>query len=360
MSEGTGKVEKKKSDYRFDLSDGFTFSDIGGIMVGIWKAIKKLFIIILYPYVWLYRMLTRSYRFFRVPAGPGDRLLLAEERKFVEALPAFFIMFGLFTAVAAGVIVVFGYTELVNTLINGFNLQLVLDVIAWWLAFILEVSLWIIGLDTYENGEKIERFGIIDIIRESFTLMFNIFLKDAVLTFIGITVIGFVLVVALLLVSETRIITMVIDAAKKVYDFITSTPQRIYDSLNSLFMGINSTISAIIIGGVRLEGRTVAYFRKVVVVALALGIYTFLGGIFVVATHPVDLSTTNGKMDLALFFMFVLITFGLGVGIVEMAIITRVLDIVSRGKYTVAGEAAGEKTKQEDKKPPRTAKIEKK
>ncbi|MHA2333708.1 MAG: hypothetical protein ACXAEU_16910, partial [Candidatus Hodarchaeales archaeon] len=138
----------------------------------------------------------------------------------------------------------------------------------------------------------------------------------------------------------TKIMQVIVDVVKSVYSVTRGGPRRIYDALNNGFMRFNSIISSIIIGNQRLENRSVSFFRKVIAISLALGIWTFLGGIFVIATQTVtrDITTQDGKVFLAAFFLFILVTFGFGVGIVELLIIVRVLDIVSKGKYLLAAE----------------------
>ncbi len=58
-----------------------------------------------------------------------------------------------------------------------------------------------------------------------------------------------------------------------------------------------------------------------------LGIYTFLAGIAVGVTTPQDV------LDPIPYIFAVILGLGLGVGLVEMFLIVRILDIVSRNKY---------------------------
>ena len=81
--------------YRFDLSDGFGKEDIFAIFAGFWKFITFLLKLVLFPYFWILRMLSRSIRFVKI-REPSDRLLTEDEKLFMESTPTFFILVGFF------------------------------------------------------------------------------------------------------------------------------------------------------------------------------------------------------------------------------------------------------------------------
>jgi hypothetical protein len=63
-------------------------------------------------------------------------------------------------------------------------------------------------------------------------------------------------------------------------------------------------------------------------------LYTFVGGIFVIATQ-----TFNDNVVFVSVIVAMLISFGLGIGILGLFIIVRLLDRVSRGKYDMGPSA---------------------
>ncbi|MHA1450299.1 MAG: hypothetical protein ACTSP4_12855 [Candidatus Hodarchaeales archaeon] len=331
----TEDKKESKSKYQFDLSDGFGKEDIGGIFVGFWRLIKKLLVIILYPYVWLYRMLQRSSGFIR--AKDSDKPLTEAQKNYVESFPMFFILFGLFIGILGGILLAIGASDAIASFLNEFDLDMIINTAVWWISLLLELILWIIGLDS--NGiwpateTKVERIGIIDIFREGFVILYNMLLENALLTFIGISVVGFVIVLVVLLISETGIVGKMFSTTSRFYKIIIGTPRAAYDRLNNAFISINNVVAGIVIGRDRLDNRTLAFHKKVVSVSLALGLYTFIGGIFVSATQDV-----GNQANQILFFIIILIAFGFGVGIVEMWLVARILDSFSRGKYTILEE----------------------
>ena len=89
--------ETKKGKYSFDLSDGFGKEDIRAIFSGIWGFFVGILKIIFWPYVWISRIIGRSIRFIRVKAT--DNPLSSDERAFMESIPGFFIITGIFSGV---------------------------------------------------------------------------------------------------------------------------------------------------------------------------------------------------------------------------------------------------------------------
>ncbi|MFX0208601.1 MAG: hypothetical protein ACFFDT_21645, partial [Candidatus Hodarchaeota archaeon] len=95
----------------------------------------------------------------------------------------------------------------------------------------------------------------------------------------------------------------------------------------------NSVLSNIIIGKKRLEGYKVGFHRKIILYSFFLGFYTFFAGIFVIASQGIS-------GDELYFLIFtILFTLGIGVGVVEIFLIVRFIDLVSRGNYDT-GRAA--------------------
>lgn len=327
--------------YRFDLSDGFGKEDIFAIFTSIWRAIAFVLKVILFPYVWILRMLSRSVRFIKSKKA-GDKPLTEDEKRFMESLPTFFILVGFFIGLLYAVfIVVFG-TDALDSFFSNLQLDQPLEIIQWWLLLFIEIILWIIGLDTYftlnesitntfhqVEGTKVFRFGLVDVIRVSFEFIAELFTSDPLLLFFGIGIVGVVIAIVWIVISETGIVSGLISLVVRIYRLFRDTPGKAYNKVFNMYLGFNKRLSSFVIGTNRIENNHRSFHKKITVYSLGLGIWTFLGGIFVYASQDL-----GGDVTLQIFFiMIVLIVFGLGVGIVEMLLIVQFLDRISGGKY---------------------------
>ncbi len=317
--------------YRFDLSDGFGKDDIFAIFAGIWNFIAFLLKLVLFPYVWILRMLSRSVRFIKTRES-SDKLLTEDEQLFMESTPTFFILVGFFVGILVAVVVAVFGSDAVSNFLEDLSIDSLVENLGDILGLFLEIILWIIGLDTGTGEDKIERWGIVDFFRGIFEILTGVFTSDPALLFIGIGLVGVAIAVVWIVISETGIVSRAISIIVKTVSFIITTPGNIYERTYRVYIGFNKRLSAIVIGTDRIQNNQKSFHKKILVYSLGLGIWTFLGGLFVLASQEF-----NGDTTLQIsFIMFVLIVFGLGVGIIEMFIIVRFLDIVSRGKYSEA------------------------
>jgi hypothetical protein len=329
------ETAKKKLEPKFDLSDGFGKDDISAALGGIWRFFINIFKFILYPYVWITRMLGRSIRFARAKEA-SMRPLNEDERIFMESIPTFFILVGVFLGILVGIFIAFLGSDAIIEFIDELSLDTIIGGIIWILSFIFEIILTIIGLGNHhmdfivwKAGDE-RSLGIIDWIRFFFELMVEIFTTNFVILFLGIGLIGVVLVGIWIIISETGLLSAVVSIIGNTLRFIYYAPQRAFNTLNSIYLKFNKVLSGIVIGNERLTNRNVSFHRKIMLISLSLGLYTFIGGFFVLATQQIEDRTLQ-----ITFILIVLIVFGLGVGIIEMFIITRFLDSVSRGRYTI-------------------------
>lgn len=319
--------------YFFDLSDGFGKADIFAILVAIGSLIAFFFKVIFYPYVWILRMFGRSFRFAR-SKDTVDSPLSEDQRMFMESIPTFFILVGVFMGVLIAIFIGFVGSDAVERFLESLSLDTLIQSVGWWLTLFLEIILWIIGLDTGTGENKIYRFGIVDIIRGIFEIILAIFSSDPVLLFFGIGLVGIAIAAVWILVSETGIVSGLITVTTSVTKFLIFAPRRVYNRANAIYLGFNRRLGAIVLGDTRLGMYTVGFHRKILLYSLGLGIWTFLGGLFVLASNPFsDVSFQIG------FVLIVLLFFGLGVGIIEIFLIVRFLDTVSRGKYSTLSKA---------------------
>jgi hypothetical protein len=334
----------KSGRYTFDLSDGFGREDIFAVFAAIWNFIKLIFKIIFYPYVWMIRMFGRSIRFVRTKEA-AEKLLNEDERYFMESVPTFFVLMGFFLGLLLGVIVAFGASDAITEFFESLSLDTLISGIAWWLLVIIEIILTIIGLGyhdidflVWKKGDE-RSLGLIDWIRGFFELMYNIVQSDPVLLFLGIGLIGISLAVIWIVVSETGIVSGVLSVVRTILHFLVTAPYKAFDMANQIFLATNHKLSSFVIGTERLENRTVSFHRKILLYALALGLWTFLGGLFVLAA---EVAPTDPAAQQIAFFLIILFVFGVGVGIIELFVIVRFLDTVSRKKYAVRSTEAKE------------------
>lgn len=286
-------------------------------------------------------MFNRSVRFARVQEA-SSRKLNKDERMFMESIPTFFVLVGLFIGILVAVVeLVLGSSAIIE-FIESISLDTLIGSLVWWLVFFFEILLTIIGLgnhhmnlelwgyEIWKIGEE-RSIGIIDWIRFFFTTIFEVVQQDAIVLFIAIGAIGISVAIVWIFVSETGIVAGIVSNVTRILRFVVTAPRTIYEKVNASYLSFNIVLSNIVIGKERLDNRNVAYHRKILLLTLGLGLYTFIGGIFVLATENIQ-----DRVFLITVILIVLIVFGLGVGIIEMAVIARLLDKVSRGKYTLS------------------------
>ncbi|MFX0184326.1 MAG: hypothetical protein ACFE95_14680 [Candidatus Hodarchaeota archaeon] len=332
----TEEITEKKSKPKFDLSDGFGREDISAVFAGIWHAIIAVLKVLLYPYVWIARMFGRTIRFSRTK-DRENRLLNKDERSFMESVPGFFVLTGLFLGILLGVIFYIIEGAELSSFFETLELTDIIKTLGFILGILWEIILWIIGIDKRdEEGNVIlDRFGLLDIVFDIILAgiagIMEVITEEPLMLFIGFGVIGVALAIIWIAVSETGIVSAVLGFIVKIIDLIVTTPDKLFDRLNSIYLRFNNILSTIVIGKNRLSERNVAFHRKILLLTVGLGLYTFVVGIFILVTRPM------GSTGLQIGFIFIiLLVLGLGVGIIEMFIITRFLDAVSRGKYTIA------------------------
>lgn len=316
--------------YKIDLSDGFGTEDIGGIFYLFYRFIRFIFVVILYPYVWIWRMTSRALAFVRIK-DQKETPLNDVQIRFMESLPMYFILTGFFVGILMAILVFINDASELTAFLDELSIDAIIQLIYDILAFILEVILWIVGLDTTVDGVKTERFGIMDIFRVIFIeFLFTMFTEDPVLTFLGAGAIGLVLVIVYIILSETETVVKLFGSLKNILITLFLSPRRLYNRLDSFFSSLNKYLANIIIGRGRLEERNIGFHKKITGIVFAFGLYTFISGIVVLLTaenlDPVE------KMS---FFVIVLLGFGLGVGIIGLWIVVRILDKISKksGKY---------------------------
>ena len=317
--------------YRFDLSDGFGKEDIFAIFGSIWHIFSFILKVIFYPYVWILRMFGRSIRFARTKKSP-EKALEPDERNFVESIPGFFVLLGFFGGLLFAIVVWLTNETGLSEFLDNINLSSIIDVLGDFLGGVLEIILWIIGIDDRSVTPVKDRFGLLDII---FDVIFDgilvkiveIVAEDAIMTFVGIGVIGVILAIAWIVISETGIIGAFFSIITRVVTTAVAVPSNAWNRSNRIYLKFNQVLANIVIGQHRLDERNIGFHRKILLLTLGLGIYTFVAGI------AVGVTTDQSLIDTIPYIFTVILVLGLGVGLIEMFLIVRILDIVSRKKY---------------------------
>ncbi|MHA2157090.1 MAG: hypothetical protein ACXABU_17240, partial [Candidatus Hodarchaeales archaeon] len=291
-----------------------------------------------YPYVWIFRMFGRSIRFARTKKSP-EKALEADERSFIESVPGFFVLTGFFGGILFAAVIWLSDQTGLSAFLDDINLTSIIEMLGHFFGFILEVILWIIGIDK-RGPDGYDRFGLLDIIFDIFYegILLNIVgfvAQDAIMTFIGIGVVGVIIAIVWIIISETGIVGGIISVIAKTINFIITVPTTFWDRANTIYLKFNHILSSIVIGRERLNERNIGFHRKILLLTLGLGIYTFIAGIVVGVSNPQDLISPIG------YIFVVILVLGIGVGIIEMFLIVRILDIVSRKKY-VPGKSGQE------------------
>lgn len=327
--------ETRKDRSVFDLSDGFGTEDIRAIFGGIWRFILGVLKIIFWPYVWIYRIIGRSIRFSRVKAT--DNPLSTDERRFMESIPGFFIITGIFFGIF---LVALGYIIDENLMKLGDffrNIDISTMLESLWAVFfathpdisVLEIILKIIGYDVRDSSGTVthDRFGILDIIGYLFDIIADI-IEDPLILFIGIVAVLFVLVIIFIVISETGVVKAFLSTTSRIIRVIVTTPQKGFIRANAVYLRFNRIISKIIIGEKRLATYSVEYHKKLLLYIFLLGFLTFLSGLIVIMSGRIDLDY------IYTFILIILFTVGFGVGVLEMFIIVRFMDVISRQRYS--------------------------
>ena len=322
--------------YRFDLSDGFGKEDIRAILSKIWHVIIFVLKIIFYPYVWLFRMFGRSIRFVRTKKSP-EKALSADERSFIESIPGFFVLVGFFGGIFFALIIWITDETGLGEFLQSLNLNEITDWLSWFITGTAEIILTIIGIDDRSVTPVRDRWGLLDFIfdflyGDILQPLVTIIADDPVTTFIGIGIIGVAIAIAWIIISETGVVIKIISMTTAVATTAVGMPSKAWNKSYGLYKRFNQILASVVIGQSRLDERNIGFHRKILLLTLGLGIYTFFSGIVVGA------SSDQTSFDPILFTFIVILVLGVGVGIIEMFLIVRILDIVSREKYIIPSD----------------------
>jgi hypothetical protein len=307
-----------KTKPKFDLSDGVGKEDFLAIVYGVWHFIFVLLKIILWPWIWALREIGRTIRFIK---NSHDDTLNESERQFLESLPLFFTVIGLLGGFAVALIAILALTDVVVDIFEDFDLVKVLEDLAGGISEIVG-ALW-------DGFIAVAEFTV-----DFFQAIFEFFGGNPFYALIGLSIIGVTLVIFYFLISETAVVQRLFGRISSSWEFFKTLPYRIYEKTNSWYLTFNRRFAGLVIGRKRLDNHKQRFFRKVLIATILLGLYTFLGGIIILANEYAD----EDALVQLVYLSFTLFMLGVVTGVIELAFLTRVLDLVSRKRYFLMGE----------------------
>ncbi|MHA2495681.1 MAG: hypothetical protein ACXAEI_09330 [Candidatus Hodarchaeales archaeon] len=307
-----------KSKPKFDLSDGVGKEDFLAILHGIWHFFFVLLKVILWPWIWAFREIGRTIRFIK---NSHDGTLNDSERQFLESLPLFFTVIGLLGGFAVAIIAILALTDFVVEIFDDFDLIKSLEDLAGGIGAIVTV-IW-------EAIKAIAEFTI-----WFFESVAKVFAGNPFYALIGLSIIGLTLMILYFLISETEVVRRLFGRIGSALGFFRNLPSRFYEKTNNWYLSFNRRFAGLVIGRQRLDNHKQRFFRKVLVATILLGLYTFLGGIIILANYFAD----EEALPQLIYLSFTLFMLGVVTGVIELAFLTRVLDMVSRRRYLLKGE----------------------
>ncbi len=316
--ETTKNDEKKKGEYKFDLSDGLGLNDIIAIIIWIFKAIIFILKVVFYPYYWIWKEIGRTINFL---GNPHEGPLTDDEKIYVKSVPFFFLNFGFFIGILIGAVVIFIKIEQIKQFLSGFKfdvlVQIVVDVINFIIDIIKAVILGIWDASTWLVGNII-----------------TIAAQNVLLTFIALSTLGFIAFILFLIITETDYVQRFWAFSKSSLSFIIKLPKNIYHAADNLYLKIITSLAAAVFGDKDLP-YDMRFYRRVVGFSMGFSIYILFILLAILFVQNPD------RPDQALLYAIVSV-FGFGVlcGLISPYGLTKALARISKEKYLVGSETS--------------------
>jgi len=321
-SESKSRKTKKKTDHKieFNLDDGVTWHDFVGIFVLIGQFILRILRLILSPIFWVYGENVRMIRFMR--AAGHQRVLSDDERWFVETIPFVYTVTGIVGGILVGLFAALSFSNTIEEFLKNLNLE-----------FIATLFNFIGGIFVFiYNILKSIVLGIATFIHWIIDLIIGAFSVSPYLAFGGLVIVGLVIMLTYVAITETGALEGVSKAIKKAFFWLIGSPERFRMRVNSIYRRINHNLTIILVGKERLHTRTQVYFKKVVIYTFILSIWSFVSGI-VIGTNPSNYGNLKTTFEKVAFTSSVLFVAGVISGTLFFAFMARFLDLFNRKKY---------------------------
>ncbi|MCY3411643.1 MAG: hypothetical protein INQ03_08440 [Candidatus Heimdallarchaeota archaeon] len=303
-----------KSELVWNPDDGVTWHDFVGLFITLLSFIWRLAKIVFAPVFWIYAENVRMWRFVR--AKGEERVMTQYEREFVEQIPVIYSLTGLIGGILVGGFVALNFKDAIEAFIESLSIDFLRDFFGFIgkiLGWIWEAIKWIVG-------------GIADGIR-AIAAFVN---EDPFVAFTVLVVIGIVLILVWMVLSEKGVIKKITDFLGKTFGWIIESPDLFVFNVQTWYRKFNHKVTAALIGKERMATRTLSYFQKSLFYTLITSIWAFSSGIYVGVTNNVQYTTPWEKI---LFISFVLLMSGIVSGFLFLMFVSRFLDMLNRKKY---------------------------
>ena len=274
----------------------------------------------------------KIYRF--IDAKEEHRVMNEEERMLFESVPTIFVFTGLVGGVIMGILIGFK----VNLDFGAFFRNINAD-------FITGITQPIGGFIYFLYHDVL--LQILSLIASIYNALVSI--KDPFYVFIGLVVIGVVVTIIWITISEKFGLSLTA-ALVQVFVLIFGTPQKAYDNLLSFYRAFNRKLTEILVGKTTLETHIQLFFKKTLTYVALVSIWTFLAGLYV-GSDPTKFSASyiNAEpLQIIIFTSFVLMFAGFISGIIILMLITRWFDLMNRKAY-IAPEFIKERKNEPEK-----------
>ena len=249
--------EKRKA--KFDLSDGIQAEDFIALGAGLLSIISRILIIILYPFVYIWRNLGRLRVFLWTKAA---RPLTREEMKFISSWPLFLTIIGILLGIIFGL---FGF------LVAQDEVLLQLKDVSDFFSFLGGLIVGIIDVIAIILG------AFWDILVGLKNFVLDVFSSDFLMSFIFVAIVGFIGTIFILVILESRLLDRILDGLSKIFENIFSLPRKTYNYLDKVIW--NSIIQKLgrpVVGGEKIENFSNVFYKRLIMATFIFSLLSFV------------------------------------------------------------------------------------
>ena len=291
------------------------------ILYIIWFPFK----IILYPFFYVLRQFKNLVNFL---TNRSNAPLNFEEIALVESVPVFFTLASLELAILLGAIASIGFSEKVKNFLSSLTKGLggLTDIVT----VIIDLFTAIIG-GLYNLVVNI-------ILGGTWSFITSIHLDPVLLLFIAIILIV-LLIVVIMVVTELDIISRIMRKLGYFGLGIAELPYALYESLDHWWMRFLKSFGRFITSNmVTTQQRT--FYRRIITFVSLYAIWTFAWGVLILTSQVLDtnyfteLKNNDFLYKQIYYFVLVILLSGFLAGTILMFVLSRVLKIVTKNRYT--------------------------
>ena len=322
--------EQVKSSPRiaWDPSDGLNWRDFVGLIILFFLLLWFIVKVILSPLLWIISQNIKMYKFVR--ADGQDRVMTAEEKRFIEEMPLRFVLTGISGGTILGVLLVISAISRITDFIDNLDLGDIFGDIGDGIATVSQ-AIWDAILWT---GEIIVT-GPIDLVG---AISDTTGLQEIVI-WLALVFLGVIAILVGLALVESGLFQKIYGGIAASLGLAQRAPGSIWGKLVRGYHAFNHKLTALLVGEERLRTRTQRFFKRSLIIVIILSLYSFGTGVFVLfAQNNEDTSAFLSIFYAALIFAMS----GLAAGVLFFALIIRYFDLLSRKKYIASEFKTGE------------------